>query len=428
MFDFKKVCFILLTALLFRIVLMLLVPYPFSPFPINTKWIGDDQPHYDLLGWNVAQGRGFSESLNPPFEPSITRPPGYPLFLSGVYYIFGHNHKSALIIQSILDSLVAVFIFLFSLSLFKNRAVAYLAGMLAALCPFTAFFSRILMTATLGAFLLTVSVILIMYAFRGSKRNRYLIAGLLMGFTILTKPIFFIYPLFLCIIKLKLDFNRKQILNLLIYAFAITLCILPWTVRNYYHFKKPIPSQAAIGVRLWLMSIDPCRLIQEKPGGLKPAEEKMFVKFLSLEGKERLEYDGRLKEIAIAWIKKAPFKYLCYSLRRIPKLWISSYSHYISIEEPLLSIKEKSKMFIKILLLLTNVFYLSTGLLGYVFLLKKWRSFYPLILLFVYITVTYAFFGGYEARYTIPAWPLLAIFSSFGIMTIYKFGKVRLKK
>lgn len=422
MSDYRQPYFVIfMVALIFRLCLMVFVPYPFSPLPVYKNFVADDQFHYDILGWNLARGNGFSESSSQPFEPSIARPPVYPLFLAGVYFIFGHNHKNVLVAQSILDSLTAVLISLLSLKLFKNKTIAFLAGTLVALCPFTAFFTRILISETLAVFLTTVSMGAIMYAFENPKKKYYFLSGVAMGLLILTKPVFFVFPLFACILKLKLNFSRKQIVNLLTYFIAIFLCILPWTIRNYCHFKTIIPFQTGAGSKLWLSTVYPYKAIKKIPDDFSPEENAKFFKFLTLTDNQRIEYDKELKRIAISRIRKAPFKYIFYNLIRIPRLWISSYSHYISIEEHLLSIKEKAKIFTKIMLFFINISYLITYIIGSILLLKKWRLLFPIFLFFVYITFVHIFIGGYEPRYIIPAWPLLVIFSSYAIVEISKY-------
>ena len=58
-------------------------------------------------------------------------PPGYPLFISALYYVFGTNPRIVRIFQSILGTLTCLILFLFDLSIFfeifkkKNRLNNY---------------------------------------------------------------------------------------------------------------------------------------------------------------------------------------------------------------------------------------------------------------------------------------------------------------
>ena len=79
----RKIILIFLVAFAFRLFLIKYIPYPFFPERI------DDAHSYDIMGLNILQGNGFSGDENPPYKPTIRRTPVYPIFLAGIYAIFG---------------------------------------------------------------------------------------------------------------------------------------------------------------------------------------------------------------------------------------------------------------------------------------------------------------------------------------------------
>src|SRR5947207_14280387 len=69
----------------------------------------NDQPGdgliYEQIARNVLEQHVYSHATEPPYDPSLIRLPGYPLFLSGVYSLFGHNNNTAVrVVQALIDT------------------------------------------------------------------------------------------------------------------------------------------------------------------------------------------------------------------------------------------------------------------------------------------------------------------------------------
>src|SRR5438309_1237075 len=123
---------LLLLALAFRIAIARFLP--------NDE--PDDGRVYAQLARNVLEQHVYSLDPEPPYQPTLIRLPGYPLFLAGIYSIFGHTNNSAVrIAQALLDTgtcvLVALLAFYWEPEDRRKRATAIAAFVLAALCPFT---------------------------------------------------------------------------------------------------------------------------------------------------------------------------------------------------------------------------------------------------------------------------------------------------
>src|SRR6185503_20364605 len=101
----KRLCavygFLLLVALGFRLFVALRLP--------NDE--PDDGRVYSQLAINVLEQHVYSHDPQAPYAPSIIRLPGYPLFLAGVYKVFGHGNNTAVrVVQAVLDTLTCVLI------------------------------------------------------------------------------------------------------------------------------------------------------------------------------------------------------------------------------------------------------------------------------------------------------------------------------
>ncbi|MEK6917155.1 MAG: hypothetical protein AABW92_05420, partial [Nanoarchaeota archaeon] len=69
-----------------------------------------DAANYDQIAVNIVSGHGFSEVIDGQKVPTMRRTPIYPLFLAGIYSIFGHNYIAVKIIQAILGALLCIVI------------------------------------------------------------------------------------------------------------------------------------------------------------------------------------------------------------------------------------------------------------------------------------------------------------------------------
>src|SRR6266498_2958707 len=93
--------------------LLLLVAFAFR-FAV-ARYLPNDTPDdgkiYAQMARNVLEQHVFSHAAEPPYDPSLIRLPGYPLFLAGVYSLFGHTNNGAVrITQAVLDTTACVLI------------------------------------------------------------------------------------------------------------------------------------------------------------------------------------------------------------------------------------------------------------------------------------------------------------------------------
>src|SRR5438094_3215406 len=71
---------------------------------------GDSQV-YAQIAENILTRHVYSRDVQAPFAPTLTRLPGYPLFLAGVYSVAGIGNNSAvLFVQAFIDTLTCVLV------------------------------------------------------------------------------------------------------------------------------------------------------------------------------------------------------------------------------------------------------------------------------------------------------------------------------
>lgn len=170
---------LLLTALLHGAVLQRVWPDPsrFMDLPDSTEYV--------TLASNFLDGRGFSQSTRPPFEPDLRRTPVYPVTLAALFAVAGRSPR-----VGALANLAFWCLTLAAVALGMRRwgvrgaasACAWLAVDITSLV-----YHQLVLTETLFA-LLVMGVVALLIV-RPTHRVTVLLAGALLGVATLCRPI-----------------------------------------------------------------------------------------------------------------------------------------------------------------------------------------------------------------------------------------------
>src|SRR5713101_4191271 len=171
----------------------------------------DDGKVYAQIARNIVEQHSYSDAKEPPYDPTLTRLPGYPLFLAATYKVFGHGNNGAVrIVQALIDTatcgLIALLAFYWEPDEDRKRSAAIAALALAAVCPFTAIYSATVLTEVPTMLLAVAMCVAAALAFRktfttedteeaqkhqGSLKQAlkwWAVAGLLGGAVVLIRP------------------------------------------------------------------------------------------------------------------------------------------------------------------------------------------------------------------------------------------------
>jgi uncharacterized membrane protein YuzA (DUF378 family) len=164
-------------------------------------WLPNDVPDdgrtYAQIARNVLEQHVYSHGTEAPYDPSLIRLPGYPLFLAAIYSVFGHTNNGAVrIIQALIDTgtcaLVALLAFYWQPEEKRKRATAIAALALAAVCPFTTIYAATILTEVPTNFLVMAMFLAATLAFRAESRKRslkwWILSGLIGGLAVLLRP------------------------------------------------------------------------------------------------------------------------------------------------------------------------------------------------------------------------------------------------
>jgi len=215
-------------------------------FPVKDS---GDAPFYIELAWNWLKKGVYGFSINGRLTPVDMRVPGYPAFLAAVFAFAGRSQRAVMVTQAVLDLATCFLIALLAARLAPepSRRRAALAGLwLAALCPFVANYSAVLLTEVLVTFLTALAMLILLEAQRremsgaapgGRGLSPWFLAGLIVGFGTLVRPE---TPLLLAAAGIALVVRwwrprdwRKLVRAGVLMAAGLALPLVPWAARNW---------------------------------------------------------------------------------------------------------------------------------------------------------------------------------------------------
>jgi 4-amino-4-deoxy-L-arabinose transferase-like glycosyltransferase len=210
----------------------------------DTAWpvMTPDSPSYVEPARNLVAGRGFS-SLEPPTfaiskipgyplrqRPETFRVPGYPLFLS-LIFMLGGGVFTVLAVQHLTNVAIAATLYLFVKSVTRSNAVTLTAALSFAIFPPSIWIANTIMSETLFSAMLLATVIAAYYAVVRGSIPFSIAAALLLGASVLTRPIatWLFLPL---AAVLFLRARRRRVAVTIVFAIASQLLPMIWIARN----------------------------------------------------------------------------------------------------------------------------------------------------------------------------------------------------
>ena len=139
----------------------------------------------------------YSSDEEAPFKPTYFRMPGYPIFLAGVYSVFGHENNTAVrIVQAVFDTgtcvILGLIAFLWTEDDERKRRNALFAFLLASLCPFIVIYAATILSETLTTFLMAAMALTATLALKAASAKKsciwWIVTGLLAGLAVFLRP------------------------------------------------------------------------------------------------------------------------------------------------------------------------------------------------------------------------------------------------
>lgn len=206
-----------------------------------------DEIEYDRLAWSLSEGLGYVSFFG---LESTFRPPGYPLFLAGIYTVFGPDYYIARIVQAFFTSAIGPLTYLIGRKLISERS-AIISGYVAGLLPTLILFSIGLMSENLFIPLL----LLTLYLFIKLSENPSVGQGVLFGAALLclifTRSELSVVAILLLGWLVYSSHDKKlAIRNATIALAIVAIPVAAWSYRNYMITGEFVYLDSRAGINL----------------------------------------------------------------------------------------------------------------------------------------------------------------------------------
>ena len=250
-----------------------------------------DEFVYIGIAKRLVAGLGFSNDI---LQPSALRPPGYPTFLSLIYYI----HAGVLLAKIANAIILTATTWMLTLIVKSISPLGQVfAPFLVLTYPLFIYLTGMLVPQILGSFLF---VLVVYWLIQHPKSILYAtLTGATLGALILTIPTFAL--IFICLIVLLFIINSTTGFYskkfILFFFVATVLVVGPWIVRSSLLFDKFVFISTNSGINLLY-------------GNSEHTEYDTGVvdisKYSNITGMNEAEVDGYYKKAAIDWVKNNP--------------------------------------------------------------------------------------------------------------------------
>ena len=388
------IVFLILISFLIRIAYVLALD--------NTVLIGPDAGTYDELAANFLQGKGLITSRGAySFRPCLL-----PLFLAGVYSLFGHSYLVAEIILAIISSLTCLLIYWLGKEIFGERTGLMAMG-ISVIYPKFIYYSAHLCTETLYMFFLVLSFLFLIKYRQRLFAFHIVLAGIFFALASLTRSILFaFFPLVLIWLLIGTKNKKKAFMHFFVFTFTILLTMSPWIARNYNLHHAFVPTTTEGGYSFWIGN----NSLATGGGHCYEADSTSFDK-LSEVDRDKLYY-----KMGFDFIKKNPAKFIKLAFNKFLRFW-RIYPHQRD------EIKKGVIVDLGIDLKYVIIGGVSFGLIlpffifGLVASRFMWRKLLLFHLLIIYYTLIHMIIVA-VTRYRVTIMPFIIIIASYGVLVL----------
>jgi 4-amino-4-deoxy-L-arabinose transferase-like glycosyltransferase len=239
-------------VLIFLLALVLRLAWSFYADTDPRKVWRYDMTIYDYQAVQLADGNGYIDFWD---KPSAHWPPGYPMALAPLYFLFDDSPVAARMLNAVLGSATVVLLYLLGSRLFDRR-VGLTAALLLALFPNQVFFASLTMTEIFFTTLLILILLLTVYLMLGQRAPplwQVGLVGALIGYAALVRGeglllMAFILPALL----IRWRSWRRVLTYGAVLLAGMAVIIAPWTVRNIVRMESFILISTSGAEALWV--------------------------------------------------------------------------------------------------------------------------------------------------------------------------------
>ena len=337
-----------------------------------------------------------------PGQPSITAAPLFPLWIAGLYSVFGRHPFAILLANAALSTATAALLCLLGRRLFSRRA-GLLALALWAGYPYAVYYCAWSQRESLLVFLACAMLWLLLRLFEDRTAAWAAASGAVGGLLGLSNPTCLIF-VGLVPLGMLLQARREGLARLLAaYYLCLGLCYSPWVLRNQLAFGRPILTNVHGGINLYQGM-----MLKAEDFGTERETEYLRTDPVEREG-QRLCNEGREFEANALYQKAgreailaAPGRYAARCLERFLKFW-----------RPVPYRRAYPFSYAKVFWasLLSDGLLLPLGLGGLLLWRRRWQEFLPLLAMVLLWPLSYYLVYA-VVRFRMPVMPVFVLFAA----------------
>ena len=339
--------------------------------------------------WNFASGD---------LRPTAARAPLYPTLIASLWWANDPPIFAIRLLQALLGAFTAVLIYLTAYPVF-GKTVGAAAGLLVAITPILCMLTAQIMTETLFTFLLTLGIWL-------WGRSNYFPAGVILGFSALTRPI--LLPLIVLLIVLASCWRTQRRAFLLI-ASGTILVISPWTLRNFLVLHRFVPIATHGWYSTLLVATIPVPYGSGNPWVTVYGPEFSAHGFVKPDQDEMDAERSTMLTAAVERIRHDPLHWAWNRIKEYPRLFMDSGTYLFG----LLPVSNRVVKTAMALMCFGSVLLAAWGVS-----LKSWAEI-PHLVLFpaLFLVMQLPAYG--DVRLLSPVIPVISIFAAAGIWSLW---------
>lgn len=402
---------IFITGILYRLWIARLVSQPF---------IGDQIEYYSFIVGILKRG----------LHADTIFLYGYPVLIAPLVHVFGFMSKPWILFQAIVDSTTGILVYMVAHQLFKrsSRSIAWIALVLYIMNPYTSAYVGVLLTEIVAIFLMTlISAMFLLFLLR--KNFIYvLLLVFLLGYLPQVRPSFVFLTIMLIVYAGVLTwryFNKsamKVIALFVLYSLPFTYNVV--TNQIFYH------QTAALSVdNLFIREAYVSLFVDRGTPSFAMRQINWPLKYFEILNEFSQPDTPSARSIMVQKYLRLTFTFIMENPRlfiqsRVKKLWYVWEKYFLY-----LFVQGHENAHIDFAVYWGNIVLLTSGLMGFLAAarsalrqkrqaLVRFTIFTSMIILYIttahIISVT-------EERFSLPGYPLVMLYASYMLSTIWTF-------
>jgi 4-amino-4-deoxy-L-arabinose transferase-like glycosyltransferase len=285
----------------------------------------DDPDGYRQLAVNLLEYGTFGQSQMRDGQiqhaPTAYRPPVYPLVLAAFGFATGVDTASVAILHLLLGVATVLLVVAVAAPLYGWR-VAGAAGVLVTFDPILLNQSVLVMTETIAAFLAVLAWWLLI---RCGRPFPCFAAGLVLAVAALCRPVSLIWLGLAALVVLASSVKRRAWREPAGFCLAAAVVLVPWALRNAYHFGRPIVTTTHGGYTIWLgNNQDYYDFLKTAPRGSVWDSAELDERYSQVRnefGADEVAADRWANQQAKQCIQRQPAMFVRACIGRVARLW-----------------------------------------------------------------------------------------------------------